>query len=149
MAQDLADGGGGFRKDGVIARMVARGFGCEAHADRVSIAAGEERGAGCRTDGVGVEVVVTEAFVREAIEGRCCDRSAEGGWLAEADVVAHDEEDVGDFLGGLERVVGRKEDGAVWGAAGGGEKENDRWEEDPRAHDGVNRNKSLGPGPSD
>jgi len=55
-----------------------------------------------------MEVVVTEASRREAVEGRRLDRATEGAGTAESDVVDQDDDDVGGILGSRHLEAGRR-----------------------------------------
>ena len=90
----------GQRCDGLGTRAVhawKRGahLGHAAHVRAVRVAAGEQRHARRRADRRGVHVVVAQAAVGEALEGRHVDRPAEASRVAEPEIVHQDEDDVG------------------------------------------------------
>ena len=69
-------------------------LGYAAHVRAVRVAAGEQRHPRRRADRRGVHVVVAQAALGEALEGRHVDRSAEAARVAEPHVVDQDEDDV-------------------------------------------------------
>ena len=98
-AQHLREGGRGPRDHPGVAVPVHRALGDRAGADALMIAAGQERRARGRADRRRVEGVVADALARDARERWRVDRPAVGVGQAEADVVQHDDEDVGRILG--------------------------------------------------
>ena len=108
--QDLGHGAGAFGDQAVIAVIACRPVGDIAHADRLRIAPGQQRGAGRRTDGDGVELVITQSGLRERVEGRRGDRAAKGAAGTKADIVGHDDQDIGSPVGGADwlRPAGRR-----------------------------------------
>ena len=137
--QDAADGGLVLGDDAVVAREAGGLLGDHAEAGRVMVAPGDQRGARRRAERGGVDVVVAQTVLRDAIHRRRRDDAAEGARHAEARVVGHDEQDVGRLLGrhdarrppgfGLQGVVldhaaelrvGRRELLAVDGGGGAG-----------------------------
>ena len=62
-----------------------------------------------RAEGRGVHVGVGQAVFRQLVEHRCLDQPAEGRQLAIADIVKHEEDDVGcTFRGAFEFRPGRR-----------------------------------------
>ena len=97
--QDAADGGLVLGDDAVVAGEARGLLGDHAEAGRVMVAPGDERGARRRAERGGVDVVVAQAVVRDAIHRRRRDDAAEGARHAEAGVIGDDEQDVGRLLG--------------------------------------------------
>ena len=90
----------GQRCDGLRTRAVhawegGAHLGYAAHVRAVRVAAGEQRHARRRADGHGVEVVVAQAALGEALERRHVDRPAKTSRVAEPEIVHQDEDDVG------------------------------------------------------
>ena len=83
------------RAQRVVARRRGGDLGDPAHADRVVVAPGQQRLARRRAQRRGVEAVVAQPGARQALEGRCLARAAEGRRGAEAGVVEQDHEHVG------------------------------------------------------
>ena len=83
-------------------------LGDEAHVDRVMVAAGFQGGPGGRTQGGGMEIVVAQSVLRQAVEGRGTDRTAEGTRDAEPQVVDQDDHHVGSAGRGLDFKVSRR-----------------------------------------
>ena len=96
--QDATDGGLVLGDDAVVAGEAGGLLGDHAEAGRVVVAAGDERGAGRRAERGGVNVVVAQAVLRDAVHGRRRDDAAEGAGNTEAGVIGDDEQDVGGFL---------------------------------------------------
>ena len=125
--QDRADGRLVLGDDAVVAGIAGGGFADDAEADRVVVAAGDQRGAGRRAERRGVELRVAQARARDPVEVRRRDDAAEGARRAEALVVDQDQEDVGrafrrhDLRLPVGRRTGRVEvDHAAECAGGGG-----------------------------
>ena len=97
--QDAADGGLVLGDDAVVAGEAGGLLGDHAEAGRVMVAPGDERGARRRAERGGVDVVVAQTVLRDAIHRRRRNDAAEGARHAEAGVVGHDEQDVGRALG--------------------------------------------------
>ncbi len=96
---------GGGRHDRVVAREAHRGEGVAAETDGVRIASGHQGGARRRAQRGGVEVVVAQPVVRQAIDGRSVDQTAEAGrHLRETDIVEKEDEDVGRSFRGPRRL---------------------------------------------
>ena len=106
--QRLGERREGVRPDRVVARRRGRDLRDPAHADRVVVAACEERLAGRRAERGRVEAVVLEAVRREALGCRRRDRPAERARRREADVVEQDNEHVGRALRRPERLDRRE-----------------------------------------
>ena len=83
-----------LRPHGAVAGRGRRDLGDAAHAHAVVVPPAEQRRAGRRAQGGGVEPGVLEPVRREALEGRRVARSAEGARGAEAHVVDEDDEHV-------------------------------------------------------
>ena len=96
--QDRADGALLDRDDRVVAREAGRDFADHAEADRVMVAAGDERRARRRAERGRMEVRVAQAGLGDAIHGGRRDDAAEGARRAEALVVGHDQQHVGRAL---------------------------------------------------
>ncbi len=96
--EDAADGRRIPLDDAVVAGVAGRQLGDDAEARRMVVAAGDERGPRRRAERGGVELGVAQPGVRDAVQRRRGDDSAEGARRAEADVVGHDEKDVGRAL---------------------------------------------------
>ena len=99
VAQDATDGGIVHANDAVVAGETGGLFGDHAEADRVVIAPGERRGTRRRAQRSRENAVVAQAFIGDAVHGRCRDDAAEGARNAETRVVGHDKQDVGRVLG--------------------------------------------------
>ena len=80
--------------DAVVAGRGGRHLGDGPHADRVVVAAGQQRGARRRAERGRVKAGVLEAGPRQPLGVRRVARSAEGAGGAEPDVVEQDDEDV-------------------------------------------------------
>ena len=93
--QDLGQRCDGLRTRAVHARERGAHLGHAAHVRAVRVAAGEQRHARRRADGHGVEVVVAQAALGEALERRHVDRPAKTSRVAEPEIVHQDEDDVG------------------------------------------------------
>ncbi len=98
----------GVRAQRAVAGRRRRRLGDAAHAHRVVVAPGEERLAGRRAQGRGVEPVVAQAARREALRRGRRARAAECARGAEPDVVEEDDEDVGGTLGRQQRLDRRE-----------------------------------------
>ena len=88
----------GVRQDRAVARCGGRDFGDAAHADRVMVAAGEQRLPRRRAQRGGVEARVLQPARGELLEVGRLARPAEGAGRAEADVVDEDDQHVGRAL---------------------------------------------------
>ena len=104
--EDLGQRRGRVRPDRVVARRGGGELGDVAHADRVVVAAGEQRRAGRRAQRRGVEAVVLQPAGGEALEVRRVARAAERAGGAEADVVDQDDQDVRRARGGRSGTIG-------------------------------------------
>ncbi len=96
------------RPDGGVAGGRRRDLGDAAHADRVVVAAGEERLACGRAQGSRVEAVVLEPVGGEALGRGCRARPAERARRREADIVEEDDEHVRSTGGRPKRLDRRK-----------------------------------------
>ncbi len=94
LTEDLGQEPVGLRHRRVVAREAGRELDDAAHAARVMVASREEAGAGGRAQRRRVEVAVTQATGREAVEGRRRDVRAVATELRVADVVEKDHDDV-------------------------------------------------------
>ena len=99
LPQDLADGGVVPPDDGVVARESGGLLGDHAEADRVMIAPGDQRRARRRAQRRGVELRVAQPRLRDPVQRRRRDDTAEGARDAVALVVGHDQQHVGRALG--------------------------------------------------
>ena len=126
--ENPSDGGLVLGDDAVVAGEAGGLLGDHAETGRVMIAAGDERGAGRRTERGGVDVVVAQTVFRDAVHGRRRNDPAEGAGDAEPGIIRDDEQDVGCLLGGhdarrppgfrLEGIV--LDDAAEFGRSGAG-----------------------------
>src|SRR5262249_3226868 len=85
--------------DAVVPGVAGGLFRDHAETDGVVVPAGDERGAGRRTEGGRVHAGVAQAVLRHAVQRRRRDEAAERAGDAVARVVGHDQEDVGGPLG--------------------------------------------------
>ena len=99
VAQDARQRSAVARQRGGVAGVATRELAHGAEADRVAVAAGEQRRARRRADGRDMEAVVADAAVGHARVVRRLDRAAEGARVAEAGVVDEHEQDVRRPLG--------------------------------------------------
>ena len=95
VAQQPGHPGGRPRDAPVVAGEPDGQVGDEAHADPVLVAPGEQAGAGGRAHGGHVEPAVAQPAGGQAVDGGGGDVAAEASELGEAEVVEHDDEDVG------------------------------------------------------
>ncbi len=93
--QYLADGDRVALDHAVIAGEAGRLVDNHAGRDRVMIAAGQERRPRRRAKRRGMELRVAQPHVGNPVQGRRRDHATEGGWRREADIVGHDQKDVG------------------------------------------------------
>ena len=96
--QRFREGRGSVRQHRAIAGRAGRDLGDAAHADRVVVAAGEQRLARRRAQRGRVEAVVLQAARRQTFGVRRLAWAAEGARRAEARIVDQDDEDVGRAL---------------------------------------------------
>ena len=101
VAQDRGQGRGVTRQRGGVARIAAGELAHGAEADRVAVAAGEQRRPGRRADGRDMEAVVADTALGHPGVVRGLDRAAERARVAEAGVVDEHEQDV-------RRTIGRR-----------------------------------------
>ena len=94
LQQDAADRGAVLADDAVVAGEAGRRLGDDAEADRVVVAAGDQRRPRRRAQRGRVEVGVAQPVGGDAVQRRRRDDAAEGGRRGEADVVGHDQQDV-------------------------------------------------------
>ncbi len=97
--ENTADGGLVLGNDAVIAREAGGLFGDDAEAAGVVIAAGDESGPRRRAEGRGVNVVVAQAVLGDAVHRWRRNHTAKRTGHAEARVVCNNEQDVGSLLG--------------------------------------------------
>ncbi len=97
--QNPPDGGLVLGDDAVVAGETRGLLGDHAETGRVMVAPGDERGARRRAERGGVDVVVAQAVIRDAIHRRRRDDAAEGARHAESGVIRDDEQDVGRLFG--------------------------------------------------
>ena len=100
LAKNLGDGGRLLRDDRVVPGKDVGRFGNAAHVDGVVVATGEHGRSGGGAQGRGVELVKGETLTRDAVEGWCGHRTAEGGTGAKSNVIQQDQNDVGSTLRG-------------------------------------------------
>ena len=106
--QRLRERRAGVRPDRVVARCRRRDLRDAAHADRVVVAAAQQRRAGGRAERSGVEAVVLQPLGGEPFGVRRVDRTTEGTRGSEPDVVDQDDQDVGSSLRRPQRLDRRK-----------------------------------------
>ena len=94
LLQDFADGGAVRADDGIVAREAGGHFADDAEADRVVVAAGDQRRPRRRAERGGVELRVAQSRLGDAVHRRCRDDAAKGARDAVALVVGHDEQHV-------------------------------------------------------
>ena len=94
LLQNFADGGALRTDDGIIAREARGHLADDAEADRVVVAAGDQRRARRRAERGGVELRVAQPRLGDAIHGRRRDDAAKGARHAVALIVGHDEQHV-------------------------------------------------------
>ena len=99
VAQNAADRRVVRADDAVVAGEAGGLLGDHAEADRVMVAAGDDRGARRRAQRGGENPVVAQPGVRDAVHGRCRDDAAERARHAKSGVVGHDQQDVGRAFG--------------------------------------------------
>ena len=99
LLQDRADGGALRSDDAVVARIAGGLLRNDAEADRVVVAAGDQRRPRRRAECRGVELSVAQPHLRNAIHRRRRDDAAERPRNSIALVVGHDQEHVGRTLG--------------------------------------------------
>ena len=97
--QNPREGNAVIRDERGVAREACRELADGAEADRVAVAAGEQRRPRRRAERGDVEAVVPHALVRHPRVVRCVDRPAEGGGIAEAGVVDEHHHDVRSSIG--------------------------------------------------
>lgn len=85
---------GAVRDAAPVAREAGVPIGDDAHPDRVVVPPREKASTGGRTEGRGVEVVVSQATCRQAIYHWRSDRRAEAGEVTESNVIEDDHDDV-------------------------------------------------------
>ena len=107
-AQHLGERAGLARDLAAIAGIAGIEIGEAADADRMMVAAGEQRRARGRAHRRGVEAGIAQAFGREPIDGRRPDRRAVAAEIGEADIVEQHDEDVGRTRRRLCRVGGHQ-----------------------------------------
>jgi len=94
LSKHLAHRAGALRHEGVVTGVARRHLRDDTARVGVVIASCDQRGSGRRAQRRRVEGVVAEPALREALEVRRLDRSAEGATRAEPHVVGEDQEDV-------------------------------------------------------
>ena len=94
LLEDLADGGALGADDGIVAREAGGHFADDAEADRVVVAAGDQRRARGRAKRGGAELRVAQPRLGDAIHRRCRDDAAKRARDAVALVVGHDEQHI-------------------------------------------------------
>ena len=99
LQQDAADGCAVLADDAVVAGEAGRCLRDHAEADRVVVAPGDQRRACRRAQRGRMEIGVAQPVRGDAVQRRRRNDAAEGGRRGEADVVGHDEQDVGRALG--------------------------------------------------
>ncbi len=94
-AQHLGDGAGLARDLAAIAGIAGIEIGEAADADRMMVAAGQQRRARGRAHRRGMEARIAQALGRQPIDGGRFDRRAVAAEIGEADIVEEDDENVG------------------------------------------------------
>ena len=94
LQQDAADRGAVLADDAVVAGKARRRFGDHAEADRMVVAAGDQRRPGRRAQRGRVEIGVAQPVRGDAVQRRRRNHAAESGRRGEADVVGHDQQDI-------------------------------------------------------
>ena len=102
LLEDLRERRGRFRDERVVAREAAGELADLTEAHGVVVAAGQQGGAGRRTQGGDMEPVVAQSGVCDPGEVRGVDVAAEGAGVAEAGVVDEHQQHVGRTLGRLD-----------------------------------------------
>ena len=97
----------GVGPDRAVARRAGRDLGDAGHADGMVVAPGEQRLAGRRADGGGVETIVLQAARRQLLQGRRLAGTAEGAGGPEPGVVNEDDQHVGRALRRAQQFDGR------------------------------------------
>ena len=93
--QHLGQRAGLARDLAAIAGIAAVEIGEAADADRMVVAAGQQRRARGRAHRGGMEAGVAQAFGREPVDGRRLDRRAVAAEIGKADIVEQHDEDIG------------------------------------------------------
>ena len=93
--QDLGEGRHAVRQDGSLTRKARRHFRDRAHVRAVRIAAGEQCHAARRADRRGMEIVVGQSVLGEALEGRQVHHATERRGAGVAEIVEQDDHDIG------------------------------------------------------
>jgi hypothetical protein len=104
LAQDLQHGRGAARDDGVVAREPDRALRDRAHAHRMGVAPGQQRGPRRRAYRRGVEVGEAQPLGCQPVEHRGIGWPTERAHVTVADVVAHDQQHVRCALRRLQRL---------------------------------------------
>ena len=99
LLHDLADGRVVASDDGVVSRIARGLLGNHAESHGVMVASGEQRRSRRRAERGGVELRIAKAGLRNPVQRRRRDHTAERARDAVALVVRHDEQDVGRALG--------------------------------------------------
>ncbi|MGB5844988.1 MAG: hypothetical protein WBG94_11125 [Anaerolineales bacterium] len=82
----------------VITQITGRAFGDAGHVVGMMVAPGQDAGAGGRTQGGGVHIVVTHPACRQAVQVGGGDGAAVAAQVPKAGVVQDDEQDIGRAL---------------------------------------------------
>ena len=103
-AQHLGQRAGLARDLAAVARVAAVEVGQAAHAHRMVVAPGQQRGARGAAHRRGVEAAVAQAAPRQCVDVRRADGRAVAAEVGEADIVEQDHQDVGRARGRLGRL---------------------------------------------
>ena len=103
----LRQGRHGVGPNRAVARRAGRDLGDAGHADGMVVAPGEQRLAGRRADGGGVETIVPQATRRQLVQGRRLAGAAESAGGPEPGVVNEDDQHVGRALRRAQLLDGR------------------------------------------
>src|SRR5215831_20168239 len=98
VAQNCADGGYILADEAVVAWEAGGLFGHYSETGCVMVAPGDERRAAGRAERCRIHVRVTQAHLRQPVEGRRGDYTAERARSTEPRIVCHDQQDVGGTL---------------------------------------------------
>src|SRR5215831_1392683 len=93
--ENVADRAGTLGHDGGVARVSRGELRNVAHTDALMVAAGEKRSTSRGTQCGGMELVIPQTALRQPIEGRRWNWTAEGTSCAKTSVIGHDEQDIG------------------------------------------------------
>lgn len=99
LKQNPPDGGFVLADDAVIAGKAGGLLGDHAKTGRVMVPSGDERGPRRRAQGGGVNVVIAQTVIRDAIHRRRRDDATEGARNTKSSIIRDDEQHIGSTLG--------------------------------------------------